>query len=53
MDSDKVYEAQDVLRAVGLPSRQQNEISALTFLVLAQLSEAIKHSVRAWAFTIC
>ena len=40
MDSDKVHEAQDVLRAVGLPSRQQNEISALTFLVLAQLSEA-------------
>ena len=38
MDSDKVREAQEILRALGLPPRQQNEISALTFLVLAQLS---------------
>jgi adenine-specific DNA-methyltransferase len=35
----KIQEAQDVLKALGLPPAQQNEISALTLLVLAQLSE--------------
>jgi adenine-specific DNA-methyltransferase len=37
----KIQEAQDVLKTLGLPPGQQNEISALTFLVLAQLSEEI------------
>lgn len=36
----KIQEAQEVLRALGLPEAQQNEISALTLLALAQLSEA-------------
>ncbi len=35
----KIQEAQEILRALGLPPAQQNEISALTLLVLAQLSE--------------
>ncbi len=35
----KIQEAQEVLKALGLPPAQQNEISALTLLVLAQLSE--------------
>jgi len=35
----KIQEAQDVLKTLGLPSRQQNELSALILLVLAQLSE--------------
>lgn len=35
----KIEQAQEILEALGLPSAQQNEISALTFLVLAQLSE--------------
>lgn len=35
----KIQEAQEVLKALGLPPNQQNEISALTLLVLAQLSE--------------
>ncbi|MFQ5612223.1 MAG: BsuBI/PstI family type II restriction endonuclease [Anaerolineae bacterium] len=35
----KIQEAQEVLKALNLPSAQQNEISALTLLVLAQLSE--------------
>ncbi len=35
----KIQEAQEVLRELGLPPAQQNEISALTLLVLAQLSE--------------
>ncbi|MCQ3936802.1 MAG: hypothetical protein DPW18_07110 [Chloroflexi bacterium] len=38
----KIEQAQEVLEALGLPSAQQNEISALTLLVLAQLSEDIK-----------
>jgi len=36
----KIQEAQKILRDLGLPSAQQNEMSALTLLVLAQLSEA-------------
>ena len=36
---EKIQEAQDALKALGLPTAQQNEISALTLLVLAQLSE--------------
>jgi hypothetical protein len=35
----KIQEAQEILNALGLPPAQQNEISALTLLVLAQLSE--------------
>ena len=35
----KIQEAQDVLKTLGLPPKQQNELSALTLLVLAQLSE--------------
>lgn len=35
----KIQEAQDILKTLGLPLAQQNEISALTLLVLAQLSE--------------
>jgi adenine-specific DNA-methyltransferase len=35
----KIEQAQEILQALGLPSAQQNEISALTLLVLAQLSE--------------
>jgi type II restriction enzyme len=30
----RIEEAQDILKALGLPSRQQNDISALTFLAL-------------------
>lgn len=35
----KIQEAQEVLKLLELPPNQQNEISALTLLVLAQLSE--------------
>ena len=35
----KIEQAQEVLEALGLPYAQQNEISALTLLTLAQLSE--------------
>lgn len=35
----KIQEAQQILENLGLPPAQQNEISALTLLVLAQLSE--------------
>ena len=35
----KIQEAQDVLKSLGLPPSQQNEMSALTLLVMAQLSE--------------
>jgi adenine-specific DNA-methyltransferase len=35
----KIQEAQDILKILGLPPAQQNEISALTLLTLAQLSE--------------
>lgn len=35
----KIEQAQEILLALGLPSAQQNEMSALTLLVLAQLSE--------------
>ena len=35
----KIELTQEILEALGLPSAQQNEISALTLLVLAQLSE--------------
>ena len=40
----KVQEAQDVLRTLGLPAKQQNEMAALTLLVLAQLSEDVPWS---------
>jgi adenine-specific DNA-methyltransferase len=35
----KIEQAQEILEALGLPAAQQNEISALTLLSLAQLSE--------------
>lgn len=35
----KIEQAQEILELFGLPSAQQNEISALTLLALAQLSE--------------
>ena len=35
----KIEKAQEILESLGLPSAQQNEISALTLLALAQLSE--------------
>lgn len=35
----KIQEAQDLLKTLGLPKPQQNEMAALTLLVLAQLSE--------------
>jgi len=35
---DKIAQAQEVLRALGLPKPQQNEMSALTLLALAGLS---------------
>lgn len=36
----KIQEAQDLLKTLGLPRPQQNEMAALTLLVLAQLPEA-------------
>jgi adenine-specific DNA-methyltransferase len=48
----KIEQAQEILEALGLPPAQQNEISALTLLALAQLSEemswdnAISRSLR-------
>ena len=36
----KIDEAQSLLKAFGLPTQQQNEMSALTLLVLSQLSES-------------
>ncbi len=35
----KIEEAQDILRQLGLPERQQNELSALVLLALTRLSE--------------
>lgn len=35
----KIEQTQEILQTLGLPSAQQNEISALTLLALAQLSE--------------
>lgn len=35
----KMQEAQEILESLGMPQAQRNEISALTLLVLAQLSE--------------
>lgn len=35
----KIEQAQEILESLGLPAAQQNEISALTLLALAQLSE--------------
>jgi adenine-specific DNA-methyltransferase len=40
----KIQETQEILKALGLPPAQQNEVSALTLLVLAQLSEEIPWS---------
>jgi adenine-specific DNA-methyltransferase len=38
----KIEQAQEILELLGLPSAQQNEISALTLLALTQLSETSK-----------
>ncbi|NOX60510.1 MAG: N-6 DNA methylase [Chloroflexi bacterium] len=38
----KIQEAQDILKTLGLPKRQQNEIAALTLLTLAQVSESAR-----------
>ena len=38
-DMGKIQESQDVLKTLGLPRLQQNEMSALTLLVLAGISE--------------
>jgi len=35
----KIEEAQEILKALGLPPAQQNEMSALTFLALTNLRE--------------
>ena len=35
----KIEQAQEILELLGLPSAQQNEMAALTLLVLAQISE--------------
>jgi adenine-specific DNA-methyltransferase len=35
----KIEQAQEILESLGLPPAQQNEVSALTLLTLAQLSE--------------
>jgi adenine-specific DNA-methyltransferase len=35
----KIEQAQEILESLGLPSAQQNEMAALTLLVLAQISE--------------
>jgi adenine-specific DNA-methyltransferase len=35
----KILEAQDILRSLGMPAAQQNELSALTLLALAQVGE--------------
>lgn len=35
----KIEQAQEILQALGLPAAQQNEMSALTLLVLAQITE--------------
>jgi adenine-specific DNA-methyltransferase len=35
----KIEQAQEILESLGLPSAQQNEIAALTLLILAQISE--------------
>jgi hypothetical protein len=34
----RIEEAQEILRALGLPKAQQNEIAALTLLALARIS---------------
>lgn len=36
---DKIQEAQLILKELGLPKSQQNEISALTLLALCNISE--------------
>lgn len=35
----KIIEAQEILKAMGLPSQQQNEMSALTLLALCEIKE--------------
>lgn len=37
MANDKILEAQQILRNLGLPSKQQNKVSALTLLALCNL----------------
>ena len=38
----KLLEAQEILKAFGLPVSQQNEMSALTLLALCQIKESGK-----------
>jgi adenine-specific DNA-methyltransferase len=38
----KIEQAQEILESLGLPPAQQNEVSALTLLALAQISEDAK-----------
>ncbi len=38
---DKIAQAQEILRALGLPKPQQNEMSALTLLALAETAKAL------------
>lgn len=40
LDMNKIEEAQIILRDLGLPKSQQNEISALTLLALCDISES-------------
>ena len=35
----KISQAQDILKAMGLPAAQQNELSALTLLALCSIKE--------------
>lgn len=35
----KIAEAQEILKALGLPSAQQNDMSALTLLALCSIKE--------------
>ena len=40
----KITDAQKILKALGLPPAQQNEISAITFLALANVKRSTKWS---------
>jgi len=41
---NKIDQAKDILRQFGLPERQQNDISALTFLALVGITKSMKWS---------
>lgn len=40
----KIAEAQEILKALGLPSAQQNDMSALTLLALCSIKEDRCHT---------